>query len=46
MRLVRALPQHMHQGFLNQIFGKMLVTADETIEIAEEWGMVAAHQRG
>jgi len=40
------LPQHVQQGFLNQIFGKLPISADETIKIAEQWGVMAGHQRG
>jgi hypothetical protein len=45
MVLVRALPQHMQQGFLNQIFRELLIAASETIKIAEQWGVMTGRQR-
>lgn len=36
----------MQQRFLNQIFGKVQITANKPIEIAEQWGVMASHQRG
>src|SRR5579863_1474456 len=34
----------MQQGFLNQIFGQLPISADKPIEIAEQWAVVAGHQ--
>jgi len=36
----------MQQGFLNQIFRQRAIAANESIEIAEQWGVMARHQRG
>ena len=38
--------QRMQEGFLDQIFGQWAITADEALEVAEQWGVVAGHQRG
>jgi hypothetical protein len=46
MGLVCVLPQHVRQGLLNQVFGQLPITTSEPVEITEQWGVVARHQRG